>query len=182
MPVQQERLDKPDVAPARAQCRDRLVDALRIHVIAQDHQKRCGPAKFDRAGINPGERLPAQGPLAIEDRLTLDRPIDDLARRTPFMAAVTQQVSLAGAAVGGIWPMDPLAVGAGHQKETLACRRVAKISCIEHAPVELEPGALQGRRPGAEIFAAPALDRPSGAQIERAPNRRIPVRSRRAAV
>src|SRR5271166_6025987 len=143
--------------------------ALRIHVVAQDHQKRRGPAEFHCTGVDPGEGLPAQWPLAIEDRLALDRPIDDLARRAPSVAAVAEQVSLAGSAVGRVRPVYALAVGAGDQEEPLTRRRVAEIGRIEDAPFNLEPGALQCRCPGAEIFAAPAFDRSSGAQIERAP-------------
>src|SRR6516225_1193200 len=44
--------------------------------------------------------------------------------------------------------------------------RVAEIGGIEDAPVELEPGALQRRCPGPEVFAAPAFDLPYGPQIE----------------
>src|SRR6516162_11094406 len=118
VPVKQERLCKTDVSPAvglqptdlirGAEGGQRLVQALRIHVIAQDQEKRRGPAEFHSPGINPGERLPAQWPLAIEDRLALDRPVDDLARCAPFVAAVTEQVRPARSAVGGVWPVEPL--------------------------------------------------------------------------
>jgi hypothetical protein len=75
--IKQERLCEADVGSAvrlqptgltrGADCRKWLVDALRIHVVAQDHQERRGPAEFHRTGVDPGERLPAQWPLAIED-------------------------------------------------------------------------------------------------------------------
>ena len=39
VPVKQERLCKTDVSPAGAEGGQRLVQALRIHVIAQDHEK-----------------------------------------------------------------------------------------------------------------------------------------------
>jgi hypothetical protein len=165
--IKQEWLCEANVVSACADCRQWLVDALRIHVVAQDHQKRRGPAEFHCTGVDPGEGLPAQWPLAIEDRLALDRPIDDLARRAPFVAAMAEQVGLAGSAMARVRPVDPLAVEAGHQEEPLPRRRVAEIARIEDAPLDLEPGALQCRCPGAEIFAAPAFGS-SSAQIERA--------------
>src|SRR5467141_3423531 len=85
------------------------------------------------------------------------------------MAAMAEQIGLAGSAMARVRPVDPLAVGAGHQEEPFTRRRVAEIGRIEDAPLDLEPGALQGGCPGAKIFAVPALDRFSGAQIKRAP-------------
>jgi hypothetical protein len=79
----QERLGEADMLAVRSDRRQRQVDALRSHVVAQGDDEGLRPVELDGAGRDSRQRRLGERLLAVIDRSALDRLIDDVARRPP---------------------------------------------------------------------------------------------------
>src|SRR5581483_4761701 len=105
----------------------------------------------------------------------LDRPVDDVPRRPPWLDAGKQfEPAFVAPAMRGDRPGNGAAVASRHQDEALPRRGVAIVGGVELAPFRLESEATDGVDPRAKIFALAGLDRLAAARVDRTPAAKLP--------
>lgn len=129
---------------------------------AQEDQKRLGirAAKFAEAGLDATNGVGAQGPLAAQDGLAFDGPINNAASGIPRIGAT--------GAMGRFRKDNGIAL-ASNEHEAWPAGGIAEIGGDLDFEIDIIPEADQRIDKGFEEDAATAFDGALGAFIERTP-------------